>query len=145
MEIDPIKVEYFCKSEEEKTKLNWFCYEYAYRLYDQIRNNFQLRKFCEQKGQRSITMFCVHFSKEMKKTIADYFERPEGQRRGIEYSYVDSFYPRISIKMTNRLVKMAEEAWNDHMFFCVDCSTRCISEKDEYCELFDDYAADGLL
>jgi hypothetical protein len=34
--IDPILATYFYTNNSEKTKLNWFCYEYAYVLYSMI-------------------------------------------------------------------------------------------------------------
>jgi uncharacterized Fe-S radical SAM superfamily protein PflX len=81
----------------------------------------------------------------MKKAINDYFTRPEEERRDIEYSYVDSFYPRIPIKLTNRLVNVAGIAWNNMLANCETCPNRCISERFEYCDMFDTYAAEGRL
>jgi hypothetical protein len=136
MDVDPIKATYFYSNETEKTKLNWFCYEYAYVIYSKIRESTALKKFCQQKGQRNITEFCVHFSKAMKQSI---YDRLEGRTDAaiIDADYVQTFYPGNTVKETNRLVNAAAAAWEEHMDVCVSCPTRCISEKDEKCYLFD--------
>jgi hypothetical protein len=136
MDVDPINASYFFSNEQEKTKLNWFCYEYAYGLYSKIRESTALKKFCQQKGQKSIVAFCVHFSKAMKRSIYDQLEG-RTEATVIDEAYVEEFYPGNTVKETNRLVNVAAAAWEELLDVCVACPTRCISEKDAKCYMFD--------
>jgi len=144
MDVDPIKAEYFYKNAAEKTKLNWFCYEYAFVLYSQIRSSHKLTRYRNNNTQDQITAFCVHFSKSMKQSI---FDKLSGRTAItiLDEAYVYSFYPDSSHSQTGKLLTAASEAWDEHLSICETCPTRCISEMYEMCGMFDRMDEDGFL
>lgn len=142
--IDPIKAEYFYKSEAEKIKLNWFCYEFAFGIYDKIRKDSKLEKYRQECGQQSIVDFCVYFSKRMKESI---FQRLGGLTSAVMFyeEYVEEFYPKITRKQILQLLKPAMEAFDELTSFCVNCPNRCISEMNVYCHMFDMLDEEGFM
>jgi hypothetical protein len=144
LEVDPIKAEYFYKSEAEKIKLNWFCYEFAFGMYDKIRKAAELEKYRETHSQQNIVDFCVFFSKRMKESI---FQRLGGLTPAVMFyeEYVEEFYPKITRKRILQLMKPAMEAFEELIEICVNCPNRCISEMHVYCHMFDMLDKDGFL
>ncbi|GHV80809.1 hypothetical protein AGMMS49944_26000 [Spirochaetia bacterium] len=138
MEIDPIKAKYFYANNDEKIKLNWFCYEYAWKLYNEIRKSIKLKKYQKQNDQGQIVQFCVYFSKEMKKSI---FQKLGGLTNETVFyeEYVENYYPKNSKAMNMRILEAATKAWDRLLSGCGVCPTRCISEMYEKCILFDQF------
>lgn len=135
-EADPIKAKYFYDNDKEKIKLNWFCYEYAFGLYDKIRNEKTLERYRGRHTQEQLTTFCVYFSKRMKKSI---FDRLSNRTPAVIFNedYVDEYYSKISSKERHSILKAAMEAWDELTGCCVTCPNRCISEMYHYCHMFD--------
>jgi len=133
-----IKAEWFYVNEEGKTKLNWFLYEVALEYQEFIRNTPELKPYKKTHGDRNVALFCTHFAKEMKKSL---LERLEGKTDNtiIYEEYITDFYPGMPRKQVNLLLEAAGKAWGSQLSICETCPTRCISEKEEWCVLFDDY------
>ena len=144
MEADPIKAEYFYANENEKIKLNWFCYEYAFALYTKIRLNDGLYGYRAKSNQKEIVNFCVYFSKTMKKSI---YERLSGMTEATIFyeEYVEKYYPRMKNPERLRILKAAMESFDELITNCVVCPVRCISEMHENCALFDRLDEEGYL
>ncbi len=144
LKVDPIKAEYFYKSETEKIKLNWFCYEFAFGMYDKIRKNSELEKYRETHSQQDIVGFCVFFSNRMKESI---FQKLDGLTSAVMFyeEYVEEFYPTITRKQILQLMKPTMEAFEELIQICVSCPNRCISEMYMYCHMFDMLDEDGYL
>ena len=144
MEIDPIKANYFYANNDEKIKLNWFCYEYAWQLYNEIRESVKLKKYRKQNDQEQIVQFCVYFSKEMKKSI---FQKLGGLTNETVFyeEYVEDYYPKNSKAMNMFILGAAAKAWDDLLSGCEVCPTRCISEMYKKCTMFDDLDEDEHL
>ncbi|GHV81340.1 hypothetical protein AGMMS49944_31310 [Spirochaetia bacterium] len=144
MEIDPIKAKYFYANNDEKIKLNWFCYEYAWKLYNEIRKSIKLKKYRKQNDQEQIVQFCVYFSKEMKKSI---FQKLGGLTNETVFyeEYVENYYPKNSKAMNMRILEAATKAWDKLLSGCGVCPTRCISEMYKKCVLFDQLDEDEHL
>jgi len=132
-----IRVEDFYSCEEEKTKFNWFCYEYALELEHTI--NEGLRRKLQEKGitEIDIAYFCTHYAKHMKGAI---LERLFGKTRGVNISYyeIERFFPTIGDKLVDELLTAVAKAWDTQIAACIQCPTRCISEKDYKAPMFDD-------
>jgi hypothetical protein len=144
MEIDTIKPEYFYNNEIEKVKLNWFCYEYAYVLYKNIRKNNKLKKYRKKNTQDDIVQFCVYFSKEMKNSM---YQKLGGITEEIIFyeEYVEKYYPKNTRGENNMLLNVAMKAWDEILSDCEICPNRCITERDNKCVLFDLLDEDGFL
>lgn len=137
LDIDPIKAKYFYNSDDEKIKLNWFCYEYSFVLYSKLRGDAKLRKYRGRNTQEQIVDFCIYFSKEMKKSI---HEKLGGlvEKTTFYEKYVADYYPKNSDKENLLLLAAAMQAWDELLGNCVVCPTRCISEMNRTCIFFDE-------
>jgi hypothetical protein len=134
--IDPVKAEWFYKSEEEKIKINWFCYEYANVIYGEIMDSKNLAKYRNGHSKKEIAGFCLHFSKAMKRSI-------DNRLRGLEDAvivddrYVYEFYPKISPVYAKGLLLAANKALEEMFFVCESCSHRCLMDGDAHTDMFD--------
>ena len=54
------------------------------------------------------------------------------------YEMVESYFPKLSDRRVNKMLDVIAKAWGEQLSFCGICPTRCISEKDIYCTMFDD-------
>jgi hypothetical protein len=109
-----------------------------------IKDTPELKAFRKSYGDRNIALFCAHYAKHMKQSI---FERLEGKTEATIFyeEYITDFYPKLEPGQVGLLMDAAEKAWDSHLSACEACPTRCISEKDDKCFMFDSYAEQGLL
>jgi hypothetical protein len=144
LEADPIKKDFFYRNKREKTKLNWFCYEYAFGIYDKIRNAAQLKDYRNKYNQEQIVDFCVYYSKKMKESID---LKLKGKTHAVMFyeGYAEVFYPEMNTSQIRQILRVAMEAWDELTGFCVTCPNRCISEMNEYCQMFDMVDEEGYL
>ena len=98
----------FYSSQDDKIKLNWFCYELTLSIYDSMKDEV-LRQL----------------SAEIEKVC-------------ISYEPVESFFPDIGDDMVNKMTDAISYAWDYMLSICEVCPNRCISEKDVFCTLFDE-------
>ena len=129
----------FFSDESEKTKLNWFLFEYALELEMFIRRDKRLKGQLARKGvnEEAIAKFCVHYAKHMKPQILD---RVSGRTENVNIGYeeIEAYFPGIGDRLVDRILMRAAEAWNSQTEACVVCITRCISERDQRAPMFDD-------
>jgi hypothetical protein len=134
--IDPVAAELFYRNEEEKIKINWFCYEYGNLFFEKIKKSRKLDKYRQRHSKEEIARFCAHFSLAMKKSIDDHL-RGITDATLIDDEYIYEFYPRISAKVVDAFAAAAGDAWEEMFIACVNCPTRCISERYAYTDMFD--------
>lgn len=129
----------FFSNDAEKTKLNWFLFEFAQELESFIAREKRLRGQLARKGvtDAQIGEFCVHYAKRMKQQILD---RVAGRIANVwlRYEEIEAFFPKVGDRLVDRLLMVAAKAWDSLTEACVVCPTRCISEKDERAPMFDD-------
>jgi len=135
---NPVKLTSFYSSERDKTKLNWFCYELALNFWLAITR--EVGKKLEKRyaiREEDIADFSVYFAKKMKEII---LQRLSGEIETVYFSFdlVEAYFPYLGDRMINKLLDALEEAWDELLNICEICPTRCISEKDEYCTMFDE-------
>ncbi|MEA3458926.1 MAG: hypothetical protein U9R21_09660 [Candidatus Thermoplasmatota archaeon] len=132
-----IKPSAFVHQESEKTKLNWFCYEMSMTFYEELNENLGklLKKY--RIHDRDIARFSIYLSKRMKDII---LEKLSGRIDKVYFSYemVESYFPKINDRLVNKVLNVLSKAWYKQLDFCVVCPTRCVSEKDVYCTMFDE-------
>ncbi len=130
---------HFYSNPLEKTKLNWFCFEYALELETCIKGEPGLMSRLGRKGvdELAVAMFCVHYSKHMKGQV---LAKLSGSIPIVEMGYeaIEEFFPSIGDALVNRLFEPAAKAWESITKWCVVCPNRCISEKDHRATMFDD-------
>ena len=132
-----ISPEMFCSTESEKTKLNWFCYELSMAIYDKIKEMLGKEMIEYGIDDEAIAEFSVYLSKEAKTMILQRLSR-EIDNICFSYESVILFFPQLSDKLIDDMLDAILEAWDKHLSICEICPTRCISEKDRYCTMFDD-------
>lgn len=138
-EISIIKPTSFYSREHEKTKLNWFCYEIAIGFFDEFKQNLGKKFKKKRVNDDALAKFSIYLAKAMKDIL---LQQLSGEIETVEISYemVESYFPRFSDKFTNKILDSMHNAWEEQLSICVTCPTRCISEKDEYCTIFNEYS-----
>lgn len=129
---------HFFSSDKTKTKLNWFCFEFALELEEFICRDQQLRLQLRQKNidDKAIANFCIQYAKGMKNQI---FDRISNCTANVRFSYeeIEFYFPDVGDFLVDCLLTIAAEAWDSLIENCIHCSTRCISEKNEKAPMFD--------
>ena len=129
----------FFTKESEKTKLNWFLFEFAAEFERRILRNTRLRAKLRRKKVRDqrIADLCVHYAKTMKPQIVLVASGRKPQIR-IGYEEIEAFLPEVGDRLVDRILTEAYEAWDAHTEMCVSCPTRCVSERNRRAPMFDD-------
>jgi len=127
----------FYTKEKDKTKFNWFLFEFAAEFDSHIKRS--LRKKLNRKNitNRKIAELCVFYAKQMKGEI---LYKLSGRIENVSLSYhtIAEFFPNLNDKLVDDLLTSAFNAWDSITSMCVSCPTRCISEKDRKAPMFDD-------
>ena len=134
----PIKSTWFYIHESEKTKLNWFLYEYACTLYVHMKgsNNEVLQRWKSKRSNKHLAEFCAYFSKRMKQSIYDRLDGLTVATVGDE-DYIFDLCHTNTAEENGAILDVVETSWDELLAICEICPARCISERDEYCTLFD--------
>lgn len=133
-EIKPI---HFASCLADKTKLNWFSFELASEL--DSATPAQLKKVLARKGytKQMFNLSCIKLAKLLQKTILRKL-RNEIPEMELNYQDVEAAFPRLNDVLIAQLLKHVATAWDRLLGSCVTCPTACITNKDEYCPLFDE-------
>ena len=134
-----VKMEWFYKDDTEKTKMNWFCYEYACDLYDFIRASNRLVFFVKKRSKKEIAKFCEHFSKRIKENISDKLLDLSDIASVCE-KHISEYFPR-NIQMENEFIlDAAIQAFSHTKSACSTCSEKCFENPDAHSRYFDRYS-----
>ena len=137
-DISPIQSSWFYTIAEEKIKLNWFLFEYACELYSKIKysRNEALCKWRSGRSNKQTAEFCAYFAKRMRHSAID---RLVGITDEVEIDdvYILDYCHTNTIRETIALMDVAGNAWGELLEICAVCPHRCISERFEYCDMFD--------
>jgi hypothetical protein len=136
-EYSVIKPTSFYSSEREKTKLNWFCYELSVGIFDEIKKNVGKRLKKYKIDNKAIAEFSIYISKKMKDIV---LQKLAGKIDNVYFSYemVELYFPTLNDRLVNKILDTISKVWDEQLSCCGICPTRCISEKDAYCTMFDD-------
>lgn len=129
----------FFSTDTEKTKMNWFLFEFAQELESFMGRKKRLKRQLHRKGvdDSHIGDFCVHYAKHMKGQILDKLAGRIRQVR-VGYEEIEAFFPAVGDRLVDEVLTVVANAWDSHTEACVVCPTRCISERDERAPMFDD-------
>jgi len=132
-----IKPTSFYSSESDKTKLNWFCYELSMGIYDDTREEIGKRLKKNKISDKALAEFSIYMSKKMKDII---LQQLSGKIKNVYFSHemIESYFPKLDDRMINKMLDVIAESWDKQLSFCEVCPTRCISEYNVYCTMFDD-------
>lgn len=133
----PIQPTAFYSSDGEKIKLNWFCYELSISIYDEIKETLEKRLKKYKIDDEAIAEFSIDISKKTKDII---LQKLSGEIEKVCFSYemVESHFTNLNYRLVNRILDTIIKSWDKLLSICETCPTRCISEKDAYCTMFDE-------
>ena len=135
--ISKIKPTSFYSSESEKTKLNWFCYELSVSIYDDMKKDNGKRLKKHKIRDEVLAEFSIYISTKMKDII---LQKLSGRIDNVYFSYemIESYFPNLDDEFINKMLDSISKTWDKQLSFCETCPTRCISERDAYCTMFND-------
>ena len=133
---DKVSAANFYKDDGDKIRLNWFLYEYANMLHMNIISNPKLKRYRKLHTEDQIAVFCIYFSKRMRKSI---YDRQIGKTNSVVFNgkYVYEFYPDSSYAQTQWLLELALDTWNEQLQNCGGCPNECLNDGFEITEMFD--------
>ena len=120
----PIKMKWFYNLYGEKTKLNWFLYEFALEYYDHIMDNPELTDYRRNYNKEQIAQYCTYFTRRLKESV---LKAVRGQRKTVIFyqEHIADFYPHFSDIQIKILSTTAMKAYND-LEFCETCPDNCL-------------------
>jgi hypothetical protein len=126
----------FYSGDAQKTKLNWFCYEYALEIVHFIDKGLQRRLNRKGVTDKRIVDFAVYFAKHMK-VVA--MQKLGGEFKAVPMNYqdIERFFPRVDDRLVDDLLTVVAKAWDSLLEVRSACPTRCISERDRLTPAFD--------
>ncbi|MDO9033762.1 MAG: hypothetical protein Q7U51_00980 [Methanoregula sp.] len=139
--LSMIKPTSFYSSKKEKIKFNWFSYELSMTVFDQIKKDTGNLLRSDQIGDKDLALFSIFFSKNMQNII---LQKIAGEIDMIYISpeMIELYFPDIGDKLKNKMLDAILKAWDQQLSFCEICPTRCVSEKELYCPMFDEELSD---
>ncbi len=128
---------HFFFSQEEKTKLNWFTFELASEI--ELAVPYKLKKYLSKRGytKQTFNESCIKLAKLLQDLVLKKL-RNEISDMQINYTEVEKAFPTLNDKTINRLLDCTVKAWDNLLSICVSCPSACVSNKDDYCAMFDD-------
>jgi hypothetical protein len=141
--LNMIKPASFYSSKKEKIKFNWFSYELSMAVFDHIKKSSWNLLSHDQIGDKDLALFSIYFSKNIQNII---LQKLAGQIETVYFSpeMIESYFPDISNRLKNKMLEAILNAWDEQLSFCETCPTRCISEKEVYCTMFDEKSLYGF-
>lgn len=135
--ITSIQPYHFYKDDSEKTNFNWFAFELACEIDKAIPA--EMRKYLKKKGYAESDYYasCIKLAKLLQGVV---LRKLQGKTAKMEISYrpVEQAFPKLNQTTVNRLLDCVNTAWDHLTGVCVTCPQACVSNKDEYCDMFDD-------
>lgn len=134
----PVQASWFYLNASEKIKFNWFLYEYACHLFEEIKDSRTkvLRQWKAQRSEKQIAEFCAYFAKRMRKSALDRLAGITEETEGDE-EYLCDYCHTNTHRENMALLDAAGKAWEELLDVCVVCPNRCVSERYERCAFFD--------
>jgi len=137
---------WFYLDEAEKTKLNWFIYEYALVLFEHVMGSRKkvLVKWKAQQSEEQIAEFCAYYAKRMKQSVRALREGSEKAILMPEY-FVSDMSHATSHRENRIIMEVASAAWTEKLHVCKACGGGCTYDGDMRCEFFDRMERGGYL
>jgi hypothetical protein len=134
----PVKASWFYTLVDEKTKFNWFCYEFACVYFENLmaEKNIEIRKWKLARTKEQIAEFCAYYAKRLKKSVEDRLAKITDATE-LDEEFISDYCHENTLYEDLALLAVAAKAWDEHTLVCVTCPTRCISERHARCEFFD--------
>lgn len=137
LDYSTIEPYHFFSSQNEKTKFNWFAFELACEIDRAVPYN--IKKYLSKKGytRQTFNKSCIDLAKLLQGIVLKKL-RNEIPNMEINYTEVVKAFPKLNDKKINKLLDCTAKAWDNLLGICVACPSACVSNKDDYCAMFDD-------
>ncbi len=127
---------HFFSNHNEKTKFNWFAFELACEIERAVPLKLQKyilkKRYTKQKFNQSCIKLAILLQgiilKKLNNEISD---------MQINYTEVEKAFPKLNDKTIDKLLTCTTKAWGNLLDICVSCPSACISNKDDFCKMFD--------
>jgi hypothetical protein len=142
LDYSTIEPRHFFSSQGEKTKFNWFAFELACEIDRAVPHD--TKKYLSKKGytKQTFNKSCIKLAILLQGMVLKKLrnEIPDMQ---INWSEVGKAFPKLNDKTINSLLDCVGVAWENLLGICVSCPSACVSNKDDYCAMFDDESYSG--
>lgn len=137
MDYSTIEPTHFFSNQNDKTKFNWFAFELSCEIEHAVPS--KLKKYILKRGytKQTFNQSCIKLAILLQGIILKKLrnEIPDMQ---INYTEVEKAFPKLNDKTIDELLTCTTKAWDNLLDICVSCPSACISNKDDYCAMFDD-------
>jgi len=134
----PIRIEWFYYIEGNKSKLNWFLFEFALEYYDAICRSSLLEDYRSQYGEQYIAQYCTYFARRLKESLLN--ELRGRTKRVIFYErYISDFYPHHDSELDYALNQLAMDSFETLQSKCDECRQQCLFDYRAISAYFDEY------
>ncbi len=134
LEIEPY---HFFSNNDEKTKLNWFSFELACEIDRAVPHKLKKRLSKRGYSKKDFNKSCIKLAILLQGVVLKRLTNEISEMQ-INYTEVENAFPKLNDKTINRLLDCVEIAWENLLGICVSCPSACVSNKDDYCHMFDD-------
>ncbi len=132
-----IRPERFYADDSEKTKFNWFCYEFASDFVTLIDRRLQRRLHRKGLSDADIAEFAAQYAKRLKVHIEEKLAGKYDQMQ-LNYQDIERLLPHVGDRLVDELLTLSSRAWEELLEMCSVCPTRCITERHIYTPFFDE-------
>ena len=128
---------HFISGEADKTKFNWFAFELASEIA--ITVPVKLKKQLAGKRYKTpeFNRSCITLAKSLQKTILKQLSG-EIPMMHIDHTDIEKAFPGLNDRMIDALLTCTAQAWDSQLAGCEICPTACISNRHDYCTMFND-------
>ena len=137
MDYSKIEPNHFFKNQDGKTKLNWFTFELACEIAAAVPARLKKALFKRGYTEQTFNKSCVVLAKALQNTVVIEL-RNEIREMHISYREVENAFQKLDDKIIDKLLNCTAKAWGHLLDNCISCPSACVSNKDDYCLMFDD-------
>lgn len=132
-----IQSSHFISGEADKTKFNWFAFEIAREIASAV--SVKLKKQLEKKGYKTPEFHrsCITLARSLQQTVLKQLSG-EIPMMHIDHTDIEKAFPGLNDRMIDALLTCTAQAWDSQLAGCEVCPTACISNRHEYCTMFND-------
>ena len=128
---------HFFNDDADKKKFNWFAFESASEIEIVVPTKFKKRLSKKGYTQEMFNESCIKLSKLLQEVVLRRL-RNEISNMEINYTEVEKAFPKLDDRTVDKLLTYTLEAWENLLDICVACTNACVTNKDDYCPMFDD-------
>jgi hypothetical protein len=139
---DAIEAKNFYQDNGDKIRINWFCYEYANNLYNEIKADKKLSQYRKDHTPTQMAEMCIYLAKRMKKSINDK-QTGKSENVAIHAQYIYEYNRKYTQKQAKALIEVALTAWEATLLGCTVCPSQCLIEAYELTPMFDNLVQTG--